>query len=701
MGRQYTIEHYQERLARIREAVPGITISTDIIVGFCGETEATSSRRPWRLLETVRYDQVFAAAYSPRPGTPATHLADDVPADVKRRRLNELLALQEGIGLERNRAWLGREVEVLVDTVNPPRGHDHDDARSPAAVDGTRAVRPDARQQARPPRRGRGARRARGPRPHRPRRPVRAPRRARRRVTDAPPLIVVAGATATGKTELADPARRGDRDGGRPVGDHLGRLAPGLPRPRHRHGEGDRRGPGARPAPRPRPGRPGRAVQRRRLRDARPRRPRRPRGAPAASRSSPAAPGCTCAPSRAASTPTRCRATRPSARASKPSSTRDGLAPLVARLAAHRPDAGGDGRPRPIRAASSAPSRSPSSPATRRVRRPAATPGPVAWLGLTVEPADAPRLDRRASARRSSTPGSSMRHAALRERFDPALPAFSAIGYREAWAVLDGDLDARRRDRARCPAQRRLRQAPADLVPVASRPSPGSTRPTTCRSRPRSRLLAPILPATPDRNEPDPRRARSELVDLLGDLRRGRRTLALARRRSRRGGRSCRRQRCVRAAVAAVAAAIVACAACICSMAARCSGVRSDISCLTNCSPDSRVVQVEEDRDRQEPAERLRLHGPGATEDREEPEDDREQADEDAERPGVGPDVPEALGDPDPDRGEQDRPERLAPLGILEFDRLADERPVGDAQEDQGPPDLEERGESGSAARGA
>ena len=79
------------------------------------------------LLETVRYDQVFAAAYSPRPGTPATHLADDVPPEVKRRRLNELLALQEGIGLERNQAWLGREVGVLVDNVTKARAHAHED----------------------------------------------------------------------------------------------------------------------------------------------------------------------------------------------------------------------------------------------------------------------------------------------------------------------------------------------------------------------------------------------------------------------------------------------------------------------------------------------------------------------------------------------------------------------------------------------
>ena len=124
MGRQYTIEHYQERLARIRAAVPGITLSTDVIVGFCGETEQQFGRT-LELLETVRYDQVFAAASSPRPGTPATHLADDVAPDTKRRRLNDLLAVQERIGLQRNEAWLGRTVGVLVDTVTPPRTHAH------------------------------------------------------------------------------------------------------------------------------------------------------------------------------------------------------------------------------------------------------------------------------------------------------------------------------------------------------------------------------------------------------------------------------------------------------------------------------------------------------------------------------------------------------------------------------------------------
>jgi tRNA-2-methylthio-N6-dimethylallyladenosine synthase len=126
MGRQYTIEHYLERLGAIREAVPGIAVSTDVIVGFCGETR-DQFESTLRFLATVRYDQVFAAAYSPRPGTPATKLDDDVPAGEKRARLNELLAVQEAIGLERNRAWLGRAVEVLVDTVVPQRNHAHDE----------------------------------------------------------------------------------------------------------------------------------------------------------------------------------------------------------------------------------------------------------------------------------------------------------------------------------------------------------------------------------------------------------------------------------------------------------------------------------------------------------------------------------------------------------------------------------------------
>jgi tRNA-2-methylthio-N6-dimethylallyladenosine synthase len=126
MGRQYTVAHYLERLERIRDAVPEIALSTDVIVGFCGETTA-EYESTLDLLRSVRYDQVFAAAYSERPGTPAQRLADDVPPAIKRERLVELLAVQEAIGHERNRAWEGRTAEVLVDTIVPPRSHDHED----------------------------------------------------------------------------------------------------------------------------------------------------------------------------------------------------------------------------------------------------------------------------------------------------------------------------------------------------------------------------------------------------------------------------------------------------------------------------------------------------------------------------------------------------------------------------------------------
>ncbi|HET9682380.1 MAG TPA: MiaB/RimO family radical SAM methylthiotransferase [Candidatus Limnocylindrales bacterium] len=148
MGRQYSVASYRERLDRIRAAVPGIAISTDVIVGFCGETDA-QFRSTLGLLEDVGYDQVFAAAYSQRPGTPATRLADDVPADEKRARLNELLALQEPIGLERNRSWIGRTTEVLLDTIVPPRSHDHD-PDEPEGRDGPSAPTLPATEEASP-----------------------------------------------------------------------------------------------------------------------------------------------------------------------------------------------------------------------------------------------------------------------------------------------------------------------------------------------------------------------------------------------------------------------------------------------------------------------------------------------------------------------------------------------------------------------
>ena len=124
MGRQYTVDSYRRLIDRLRDAVPDIGLTTDVIVGFCGETGA-EFEETMGLLREVRFDTVYAAAYSPRPGTPATQMPDDVPPAEKKRRLNELLAAQEGIGLERNRAWAGRVAEVLVDEVRARHGHEH------------------------------------------------------------------------------------------------------------------------------------------------------------------------------------------------------------------------------------------------------------------------------------------------------------------------------------------------------------------------------------------------------------------------------------------------------------------------------------------------------------------------------------------------------------------------------------------------
>ena len=135
MGRQYSVEAYLRLVERLRAAIPGISLTTDVITGFSGETE-TQFEGTLELLRSVRFDQVFAAAYSERPGTPATRLEDDVPTVEKKRRLNTLLAVQEEIGLALNETWVGRRTEVLVDEARQPRAHDHEPAehRGPRLV---------------------------------------------------------------------------------------------------------------------------------------------------------------------------------------------------------------------------------------------------------------------------------------------------------------------------------------------------------------------------------------------------------------------------------------------------------------------------------------------------------------------------------------------------------------------------------------
>ena len=135
MGRQYTVAAYLDLVERLRQAIPGIVLTTDVIVGFCGETE-TQFENTLALLRAVRFEQVFAAAFSVRPGTPAARLADDVPREEKKRRLNELLQVQEEIGRQANARWVGRTTEVLVDQLRPASSHGHDNGLAGPRVAG-------------------------------------------------------------------------------------------------------------------------------------------------------------------------------------------------------------------------------------------------------------------------------------------------------------------------------------------------------------------------------------------------------------------------------------------------------------------------------------------------------------------------------------------------------------------------------------
>jgi tRNA-2-methylthio-N6-dimethylallyladenosine synthase len=118
MNRKYTRAHYLERIARIREILPDCAITTDVIAGFCGETEA-DHEATLSLMREVRYDSAFMFQYSERPGTRASrHFPDDVPAEVKTRRLNEIIAQQNEISLAINRALEGQCFEVLAECVS-------------------------------------------------------------------------------------------------------------------------------------------------------------------------------------------------------------------------------------------------------------------------------------------------------------------------------------------------------------------------------------------------------------------------------------------------------------------------------------------------------------------------------------------------------------------------------------------------------
>ena len=115
MRRRYTAEWYLERVAKIRELLPGCGITTDVIAGFCSETEE-DHQQTLELFRKVGFDYAYMFYYSERPGTlAARHYPDDVPLDVKTRRLNEIIALQSELSLKSNQNDIGKTFRVLVE----------------------------------------------------------------------------------------------------------------------------------------------------------------------------------------------------------------------------------------------------------------------------------------------------------------------------------------------------------------------------------------------------------------------------------------------------------------------------------------------------------------------------------------------------------------------------------------------------------
>jgi tRNA-2-methylthio-N6-dimethylallyladenosine synthase len=115
MKRGYVVDNYRQLIQRLRQRMPEIGLSTDVIVGFPGETEA-EFEHTLTMLDEFRFDVVHVAMYSPRPGTvAATQMVDDVPREEKRRRLHAVDDLQKRIASNINRRYLGQTVDILVE----------------------------------------------------------------------------------------------------------------------------------------------------------------------------------------------------------------------------------------------------------------------------------------------------------------------------------------------------------------------------------------------------------------------------------------------------------------------------------------------------------------------------------------------------------------------------------------------------------
>jgi tRNA-2-methylthio-N6-dimethylallyladenosine synthase len=118
MRRGYTLEKYRGLVARARELMPNLALTSDIIVGFPGETDEEFELTV-RAMEEIRFDSAFMFTYSARRGTRAAAMDDAVPDAVANARLQRIIALQRGITAEISRARVGRVEEVLIESVNP------------------------------------------------------------------------------------------------------------------------------------------------------------------------------------------------------------------------------------------------------------------------------------------------------------------------------------------------------------------------------------------------------------------------------------------------------------------------------------------------------------------------------------------------------------------------------------------------------
>lgn len=123
MNRTYSADHYLKLVEKIKQRIPGVSLSTDIIAGFPTETE-DDHRMTLALMQEVQYDGAFTFKYSPRENTKAWHMGDDVPDEVKVRRLTEIIELQREVSWKRNQQHIGQTMEVLVE--GPSKKSDED-----------------------------------------------------------------------------------------------------------------------------------------------------------------------------------------------------------------------------------------------------------------------------------------------------------------------------------------------------------------------------------------------------------------------------------------------------------------------------------------------------------------------------------------------------------------------------------------------